>query len=98
MLHHPDPGPYFSNFGVDGPMRPADAPSTIGVLLDLDAPPMPVGIAFGCAYVEDRKGKLVATWRLTIGKADVPGLWVCVGRRFIEVDEWCEREVIATEG
>ena len=96
-MNPPALGPHFSNFGVVGPLRPDDAPSTIGVLLDLDAPPMPVGIAFGCGYVEERKGKLVATWRLVVSRAEIPGRFVCIGRRFLEVDEWREREAIQGE-
>ncbi len=97
-MNPPALGPYFSNFGVDGPLRPADAPSTIGVLLDLDAPPMPVGIAYGVSHVIDHKERLVATWRLTVGKEEIPGLWICIGRRFVDLDTWLEREAIVSEG
>jgi hypothetical protein len=30
----------------------------------------------------------VATFRLEIGKVELPGLYVCVGRQFIPAVEW----------
>jgi hypothetical protein len=79
--------PFYSNWGPsDGPIRYRDGPPAIGVLTDLDAPPMPIGIAFAVGWVADDRGP-VALFRLEVRKHDLPGRYVCVGRRFIQVDE-----------
>jgi hypothetical protein len=57
-----------------------------GVVLDRAAPPMPDGIAYPVGYVPGRRGP-VATFRLAIGKVEVPGRWICVRRRFERAGE-----------
>lgn len=91
-------GHYFANAGpVDGPIRRGDCPSAIGVSLDISMPWQPDWIAYGVSYVPRWRGPIV-TFRLSINKEGVPGLWVCVGRRFIPAEEWAEREAIREEG
>jgi hypothetical protein len=88
----------WANFGpLDAPLFDGDAPSAIAVLPRLDGPPSPVGIAYGASYVRHRN-RSVATWRLVIGKEELPGRWVCIGRRFVEVGDWQEREAVRDEG
>ncbi len=54
----------------------------IGVYLtrdpEPDRPHMPIGMAMGGDW--DNQGR--ATWRLTVGKVGLPGLWVVVDRVF----------------
>ena len=50
----------------------------------------PLGHATYVGLMPDAKGAVVA-WRLTIGKAPLPGRWVCVGREFIPAEAWGAR-------
>lgn len=90
------PAIYFANCGADGPMLLNDAPPAIGVLLNPDAPPMPRGIAYSDGWVRWRN-KSIAAFRLEVRKEAIPGRWVCVGRRFMEVEDFLEREAIREE-
>lgn len=88
----------YANFGpLDGPIANGQAPSAIGILAALDGPPMVVGIAYGVSFTPDRRGKPVATWRLVLKGEELPGRWVCVGRRFIDLADWQEAEAIRGE-
>jgi hypothetical protein len=51
--------------------------------------PMPIGIAFPVGQVAHRKGPAV-TFRLVIGKAEMEGRWLCVGREFIRLGDAAE--------
>ena len=81
---------YFANWGpLDGPLRDADCPGALGVFLD-PAPRVPDGKALPSGLIADHKGA-VATFRLTIGKTELPGRYLCVGRRFVPAQEWTAR-------
>jgi hypothetical protein len=82
---------------LDAPLFDGDAPSAIAVLPRLDGPPEPIGIAYGWSYVRHRH-RSVATWRLVVHKEELPGRFVCIGRRFVAVEDWQEREAIRDEG
>ena len=92
------PGPYWGHWGpTDGPLRFRDSGPALGVLDNLHSPPMPIGIAFCVGYVADWRGP-VATFRLTIGKDILPGLYVLDRRRFVPAEEWEERAAIREFG
>jgi hypothetical protein len=83
------PGPYFSTWGaVDGAILARDEPPALGVVTQRSEP-MPIGIAFPDGHVEHRKGPAV-TFRLVVGKTELPGRWICVGRRFVPLGEAAE--------
>jgi hypothetical protein len=67
---------FFAHINVAGPIRYRQAPDSIGVLEAPDEP-MPVGLAFEAVWTEGG----LATWRLTVHGADVPGRWVICGSR-----------------
>jgi hypothetical protein len=48
---------------------------------------MPIGMAFGAGCTEAG----LATWRLTVHGAGVPGLWMIVDREFKPVEGWRSR-------
>jgi hypothetical protein len=50
---------------------------------------MPIGIACPVGLVEHRRGP-AQTFRLVIDKTELPGHWLCVGRRFVQVGEAAE--------
>ena len=91
-------GPFWSSCGpVDGPIRTGhDLPGCIGLH---PADPADAGIPFkakwqcGIAYavgrMADRRGA-ITVYRLAPGKSDLPGRWICVGRRFEELGEAAE--------
>ena len=75
--------PYYATWGpTDGPIRAVDCPPALGVVVDLDAPPMPIGIANCVGFHPDPK-RPIATFRLTVHKVDLPGRYVCDRRRFV---------------
>src|SRR5512144_977985 len=84
------PGPYFSTWGpTDGPIRYRDNPPALGVVVDPAEPAMPSGIAYPTGWIQDPRGRPpVATFRLVVGEVELPGLYVCVGRRFLPAAEW----------
>lgn len=89
----PPPGPCFCSWGPrDDVLRKRDSGPALGVLLDTDAPPMPVGVAYGWGPAPHWRGP-VATFRPAIGRAEVPGLWV-LDRRFVSLEDWRERQAI----
>src|SRR5262249_59322595 len=75
----------------DGPPRSRDMHAAIGI----HATPRPepgevwssIGIAYPRGWLPDSRGPVVA-WRLAIGGAELPGLWVCHRRRFVPAEEW----------
>ena len=73
------------------------ATPALGLVTAANAPPMPVGIAFSVSHAPSRRGPL-AVFRLTVGKDEVPGRWVCVRREFVPLEDWREREAIRDEG
>src|SRR4051812_28207780 len=84
-------GPFFTSWGpLDGPIL--DAPTRAAPYiptLGLHADPMglPIGMAFHSGRL-DLGRHAVATFRLKIGKAELPGRYVCVGRRFVEESDF----------
>jgi len=60
------------------------APSAISVLSEGDA--MPIGVACSMRLVQHRRGS-AQTFRLVVNRTEVPGLWVCAGRRFVPLVE-----------
>ena len=79
------PEPYLSNFGpLDGPILGRDCPGAMGV--QVEGKLMPVGIAYPVGLVEHRRGP-AQTFRLVIGKTELAGRWLCVGRRFVQLGE-----------
>jgi hypothetical protein len=84
----PRPEPYLSNWGPsNGPILGRDCPGAIGVLVDGEA--MPIGIAYPVGLVEHRRGP-AQTFRLVVGKTELPERWLCVGRRFVQLGEAAE--------
>jgi hypothetical protein len=76
------PGPFYSDFGpTDGPLIQGDAPSVIGVLAHPDAAPGHVGVAYCKGFIRHRD-RSVAVWGLVVHREVLPGLWVCVARRW----------------
>jgi hypothetical protein len=65
-----------------------DEPPALGVVAAPDQP-MPIGVAFPVGQVAHRKGPAV-TFRLVIGKVELEGRWLCVGREFIRLGEAAE--------
>jgi hypothetical protein len=72
---------YYAHVHAAGPVRHGQLPGSIGVL---EAPdhPMPTGTAFEAGWTEDG----LATWRLTVHGAEVPGRWINVDREFRPVE------------
>jgi hypothetical protein len=82
----PPPGSYFATWGPsDGPVLGEHEPPALGVISS-PGEAMPVGVAFPTGHVQHRKGPAV-TFRLVVGEVELPGLWLCVGRRFVELGE-----------
>jgi hypothetical protein len=73
---------------VDGPILRRHEPPALGVVAAPDWP-MPIGIAFPVGQVEHRRGPAV-TFRLMIGKVDLEGRWLCLGREFLRLGEAAE--------
>jgi hypothetical protein len=72
---------YFANIRDKGAVCYGGYPSGIGVHAEPpDSPSLnpPIGMAHEVGWVVGR----VALWRVTIGKADVPGLWTLVDSEF----------------
>lgn len=81
--------PLYSTWGpLDGPILRRDKPPALGVVSDPDHP-MPICIAFPAGQVTHRRGPAV-TFRLTIGKVEMEGRWLCVAREFIRLGEAAE--------
>ena len=72
---------YFAHISQNGAVRYGDVPGSIGVLEALDKF-MPIGEAHCLTW--DQNG--LAVWTLRIGKQEIPGLWVIINRRFVEVE------------
>jgi hypothetical protein len=84
----PHPEPYVANWGPrTGPILNADCPGAIGVLAEGN--PMPIGIAHPVGLVEYQR-RPAQTFRLVIDKTELPGHWLCVGRRFVQLGEAAE--------
>lgn len=77
---------YRSNYGpLDGPLRAVDVAHCLGVL-DQAGNGSPIGIAFNGHPTPDPKGA-IATFRLSIGKTDLPGRFKIDCRRYVLVDD-----------
>lgn len=74
---------------MDGPIRQRDGSPALGIVAEAGSPWPIVGTAFPWGWVANWRGP-VATFRLSVGKAEVPGLFVVDRRRFIAVAEWPE--------
>lgn len=85
------PGPFYSNVGPrEGLIMFGDAP-VMGVSPDPDGREFPIGIAWLAGPIPSKRGP-IQLWRLTIGKADLEGVWVCRNRQFVRLGEACDRE------
>jgi len=73
-------GKFDSNLGGVA-IRYGEASGVIGVF---DAPdnPMPIGMTFGAVRMAEGR----ALFRLQVPRADLPGRWVCLNRRFVLVE------------
>ena len=69
-----------SSDAVLDPFRRLDQAATL-VVVDGEAPAEPLGRAHLAGWALDG-GRAVATYRLIVGGAEVPGLFVRAGRRF----------------
>ena len=72
---------YFAHISHKGKIRYGDVPGSIGVLETPDKF-MPIGKAHCLTW--DQNG--LAVWTLRIGKQEMPGRWVIIDRRFLEVE------------
>jgi hypothetical protein len=80
---------FVTNWGpLDRPILGRDAPPALGVLIS-PAEPMPIGIAFPAGLVAHPQGPAV-TFRLVIGKEELPDRYLCIGRRFFRLGEAAE--------
>src|SRR4051794_28167928 len=85
----PPSGPFLATWGPPyGPILRADDPPALGVVAAPDRL-MPIGIAFPVGQVAYRKGP-AAKFRLMIGKVELEGRWLCVGRRFVRLGDAAE--------
>jgi hypothetical protein len=50
---------------------------------------MPIGIEYPVGRVERRRGP-ATTFRLVVNETELPGRWLCVGRRFVRLGEAAE--------
>jgi hypothetical protein len=91
-------GPFWSSCSpAIGPTRRRDRiPGCIGMHpadpVDSSVPPATTGmcgIAYAVGYMADDRGA-ITVYRLTFGKSDLPGRWICVGRRFVELGDAAE--------
>jgi hypothetical protein len=85
----PPSGPFYVTWGpTDGPILARDHPPTLGVV---DAPDAvwSIGIAYPWGQVEHRRGP-ARTFRLTIGKVELEGRWICLRRQFIKLGDAAE--------
>ena len=55
---------------------------------------MPDGTAFPVGMLDDDGRGALAVFRLTMGKAEIPGRWVCLGREFVPVESLDDRRSI----
>jgi hypothetical protein len=85
----PPRGPYFSTWGrPDGPILAREEPPVLGVITAPDEA-MPAGMAFPDGQVEHRTGPAL-TRPLVLGKVELTGRWICVGREFVPLGEAAE--------
>jgi hypothetical protein len=81
---------YFSAAGpINGPIFRLDAWTTVLEVVDAPTSGRIIGIAYasGCVQYGDAR---VMTYRLAVNKTELPGRWVCIGRRFIPLSEMAE--------
>jgi hypothetical protein len=85
-LDRPPAGHFYSTWGpLYGPILRRDEPPALGIFSSPDRP-MPIGIAFSVGQVEHSKGP-AATFRLVVGKHELEGLYLCIGRQFVKLGE-----------
>jgi hypothetical protein len=70
------------------PIRRRDEPPALGVVGEPGGA-WPIGMAFPVGQVAHHKGPAV-TFRLMIGKVELEGRWLCLGREFIRLGEAAE--------
>jgi hypothetical protein len=81
---------YFSTAGpINGPILRLDAWTTVLEVVDAPTLGRIIGIAYASGCVQYGDGR-VMTYRLAVNKTELPGRWVCIGRRFVGVDEAAE--------
>jgi hypothetical protein len=83
----PPRGPFYTNWGpLDGPIL-GESPA-LGVLAERVGA-LPIGIAYPVGLVEHRRGP-AKTFRLVVNKVELPGRWICVGRKFVPLGDAAE--------
>jgi hypothetical protein len=81
---------YFSIIGpTTGPVFRWDTWPTLGVVNTLESL-RTIGTAYATGWVQHRTAPL-KTYRLVVYKTELPGLWVCIERRFVRAEEAAER-------
>ena len=86
---NPPSGPYFSTWGpLDGPILGCDDCSALDVVSYRSAGWL-VGNAYSVGLVAHPQGP-AKTFRLVLGKVELPGRWICVGREFVHLGEVAE--------
>jgi len=90
---------YHATWGpTTGPILWRDCGHALGVVLDPSKPPMPDGTAFPVGMLDDDGRGALAVFRLTMGKAEIPGRWVCIGREFVPVDDVADHAPMSCAG
>jgi hypothetical protein len=81
---------YFSTAGpTSGPIFRLDAWTTVLEVLDAPTSGRIIGIAYASGCVQYGDGQ-VMTYCLAANKTELPGRWVCIGRRFVPLGEATE--------
>jgi hypothetical protein len=83
------PDPHFSTTGpIDGPVFGWDEWRMVAVV---DAPGSirTIGTAHAAGWVQYSEGQ-AALFRLVIGKAELPGRWLCIGQEFVQLPKAAE--------
>ncbi|SIO66456.1 hypothetical protein SAMN05444166_8087 [Singulisphaera sp. GP187] len=81
-------GPFFSDRGPDDGLVMVDAEPSLRVY---DERGRAVGTALPVGFIPCRKG-LAQLWMLQVGEVDMPGVYVCRRRSFIEIFDTAEDE------
>jgi hypothetical protein len=83
----PRSGQYFSTIGpFDGPIVRLDAWTTVLSVVEAPASVRTIGIAYAAGCVQYGDGRAM-TYRLAVNKTELPGRWLCIGRRFVPLGD-----------
>jgi hypothetical protein len=76
---------YVSNWGpLDGPILGRHMPPALFVYDSATVAAMPIGIAYPIGLT-DGEEEPISTFRLVVGKEELPGEWMCDRRRFVRI-------------